>query len=427
MSLLKVENVSKAFYSYRSELARFARWFGFKTKACSAKWVLRDINFEINKGEAIGILGVNGAGKSTLLKLITGTLVPTQGAIHVKGRISAMLELGMGFNPDLTGRSNVIHSAGMMGFSTEQILSKIDEIEDFADIGEYFDQPVRMYSSGMQMRVAFAVATAFRPDVLIVDEALSVGDVSFQSKCLIRINQFVAAGTTLLIVSHDIPTLTRFCTKGLLLKDGQVLEYGSIDRVCDVYTNMLINKSESIDIERNSEALNNIRLKDESSRNLRSNSIDGFVGTKELEFISFEMLDSNMNDIGDSVYGQSNICIRAKIRANVDTSFEPPVGLLFSDVKGYPLVACNTNYYDVFLPKMSKHECKIVEWKFKLPFMHGSFRLDVGIKKSVVGVDFVDRIFNVKSFTVITECSLVEKNFGGILYIEPVKISIYNK
>ena len=174
MSLLAVSNLGKAFRVYKSEWHRFANWFGLKIRPAEEHWVLRHINFEINAGEAIGIVGQNGAGKSTLLKMITGTLQPTEGAIQINGRIAAILELGMGFNPELTGRQNVFHAAGLMGFNHEQISQVMSDIEAFAEIGDYFDQPVRVYSSGMQVRVAFAVATAYRPEILIVDEALSV-------------------------------------------------------------------------------------------------------------------------------------------------------------------------------------------------------------------------------------------------------------
>jgi len=196
MSLLNVSGLGKAYRTYHSEFQRIARWFYLPSKPRDEHWVLKDINFSIEPGEAIGIVGQNGAGKSTLLKMITGTLQPTEGSIQVNGRIAAILELGMGFNPELTGRQNVHHAAGLMGFSSEQIAGAMDNIESFAEIGEYFDESVRTYSSGMQMRVAFAVATAFRPDILIVDEALSVGDSYFQHKSFERIREFQAQGTS---------------------------------------------------------------------------------------------------------------------------------------------------------------------------------------------------------------------------------------
>ncbi len=235
MSLLSIQNLGKAFRSYSSEWKRFARWFGLPMKHRDEHWVLRHVNFEIYPGEAIGIIGQNGAGKSTLLKMITGTLHPSEGEVQVNGRIAAILELGMGFDPELTGRQNVFHAAGLMGYSAKQIQQTMPEIEAFSEIGEYFDETVRIYSSGMQMRVAFAVATAFLPDILIVDEALSVGDAAFQRKCFRRIEKYMNDGMALLLVSHDIESIKKICSKALFLKDGVQLEFGDSKSICDNY------------------------------------------------------------------------------------------------------------------------------------------------------------------------------------------------
>lgn len=247
-SLIRVHNLGKAFFSYSSELHRFARWFGFKNHKTQAKWVLKEVNFSVGAGEAVGIIGQNGAGKSTLLKMITQTLEPSQGEIHVNGRIAAILELGMGFNPDLTGRQNVMHSAGLMGFSVPQINQVMTEIEDFAEIGHYFDEPTRVYSSGMQMRVAFAVATAFRPDILIIDEALSVGDTYFQHKSFQKIKDFQNLGTTLLIVSHDKSAIQRLCHRAILIDQGTIMKDGAPEEVFDLY-NAIISKKEDQRVE----------------------------------------------------------------------------------------------------------------------------------------------------------------------------------
>lgn len=245
MSLLSVNNLGKAFRTYRSEWHRFANWFGMRIKPAEEHWVLRNINFEIQSGEAIGIIGQNGAGKSTLLKMITGTLQPTEGQIHINGRIAAILELGMGFNPELTGRQNVFHAAGLMGFSAEQIQQAMSDIEAFAEIGEYFDEPVRIYSSGMQMRVAFAVATAYRPEILIVDEALSVGDTYFQHKSFSRIREFQEQGTTLLIVSHERSAIQSLCNRAILLEEGTVIKDGNPEEVFDFYNAIIAEKENS--------------------------------------------------------------------------------------------------------------------------------------------------------------------------------------
>ncbi|NOQ64534.1 MAG: ATP-binding cassette domain-containing protein [Methyloprofundus sp.] len=245
MSLLSVQNLGKAFLSYRSEWKRFARWFGIPTNASAEHWILRHVSFEIHAGEAIGIIGQNGAGKSTLLKMITGTLQATEGTVQINGRIAAILELGMGFDPELTGRQNVFHAAGLMGFNTREIQEVMSDIEAFAEIGEYFDQPVRVYSSGMQVRVAFAVATAYRPEILIVDEALSVGDTYFQHKSFDRIREFQKQGTTLLIVSHDPGAIKSLCERAILLENGAVIKDGTPEEAFDFYNAIIAEKENS--------------------------------------------------------------------------------------------------------------------------------------------------------------------------------------
>jgi len=242
--ILSVESVGKSFRQYGSEIQRMAGWFGMRVGHVEENWVLRHISFKLRRGEAVGIVGQNGAGKSTLLKLIVGTMRPTEGHVSSQCRISAILELGMGFNPDLTGRENVRHSAGLMGYQPDQVEAAMAEIEAFAEIGAYFDEPVRIYSTGMQMRVAFAVATAFRPDVLIVDEALSVGDAYFQHKSFDRIRQFQQQGTSLLIVSHDKSAVQGLCSRAILLDGGNIVKDGAPDEVMDLY-NALIAEREN--------------------------------------------------------------------------------------------------------------------------------------------------------------------------------------
>lgn len=251
--VLEVKNLSKSFKDYSSETKRVLSWFGMPFKPSASHNILQNINFSIASGEAIGIVGQNGAGKSTLLKLITGTLHPSTGSITVNGKIAAILELGMGFHPDLTGRQNAYHSAGLMGYTHEQIDAVIGDIEAFAEVGEYFEQPVRTYSSGMQMRVAFATVTAYRPEILIVDEALSVGDAYFQHKSFERIRQFQAEGTTLLLVSHDRGAIQAICDRALLLEKGHVIRDGDPEEVMDFYNALIAdrenNKVEQVKLE----------------------------------------------------------------------------------------------------------------------------------------------------------------------------------
>ncbi len=243
-SVLEVNNISKSFKDYSSELKRIFSWFGFGFKPKEEHHILKNISFSITAGEAVGIVGQNGAGKSTLLKIITGTLKPSEGSTHINGRISAILELGMGFHPDLTGRQNAYHSAGIMGFTQNQIDEMMDDIEAFAEIGEYFDQPVRLYSSGMQVRVAFSIATSYTPEILIIDEALSVGDAYFQHKSIERIRGLQAKGTTLLFVSHDKNAIQSICNRAILLEKGTVTKDGKPEEVMDYY-NALIAEREN--------------------------------------------------------------------------------------------------------------------------------------------------------------------------------------
>ncbi len=239
---LAVENLGKSYRKWDGEWRRIISWFFPSISSFQEGWVLRGVNFNINHGEAVGIVGQNGAGKSTLLKLITGTIQPTEGKVGINGRVSAILELGMGFNPDMTGRQNAKHSAGLMGYSPAEIDNVMPNIEDFAEIGDYFDQPVRTYSSGMQMRVAFSVATAFKPDLLIVDEALSVGDNYFQHKSFDRIRRFKEMGVSILFVTHSMADIRSLCDRAILLDSGRLLIDGLPDEVVDYYNAFMARK-----------------------------------------------------------------------------------------------------------------------------------------------------------------------------------------
>lgn len=248
MGSIVVSNLGKAYKQYPTRWSRLLEWmtFGHKPRH-TLKWVLEDISFSVNPGEAVGIVGVNGAGKSTLLKIITGTTQPSTGSVRISGRIAALLELGMGFHPDFTGRQNVLMAGQLQGLTIDEVTSLMPEIERFADIGDYIDQPVRVYSSGMQVRLAFSVATAVRPDILIVDEALSVGDAYFQAKCYQRIGQFKELGTTLLLVSHSAGDVVKHCDRAIMLKNGRIDQDGSSRAVTNRYLDALFGKRSDAD------------------------------------------------------------------------------------------------------------------------------------------------------------------------------------
>ena len=245
--ILSVKNLSKSYKNYSSNLRRVLSYFGLGKAASQEIKIIKNISFEVPKGQSIGLIGQNGAGKSTLLKMITGTLSPSGGTITVNGKICAILELGMGFIPDLSGRENAYQTASLFGHSKAEIDEKIAYIKDFAEIGEYFDQPVRLYSSGMQVRLAFAVSTAWRPDILIIDEALSVGDAYFQNKSFARIQQMKEKGTTLLLVSHDLSAIVAVCERAILIEKGEILKDGQPGAVLDYY-NALISQKEGVKI-----------------------------------------------------------------------------------------------------------------------------------------------------------------------------------
>lgn len=242
--VLVLEGVSKRYLTYRHEVARFATWFGLPQEPAREHWVLRDIGFALQPGEALGVIGGNGAGKSTLLKIVSGTVRPTSGRVAVTGRTATILELGLSFHPDLTGRENVLLYAAMLGTAPAQIKALEPAIREFADIGAAYDEPMRTYSTGMQARVAFSVATARRPDLLVIDEILSVGDGHFQAKSFKRILDYRAAGTAILFVTHGIEGVEVICDRALWLDGGRVALYGPSGEVCGRYRAAIAEASE---------------------------------------------------------------------------------------------------------------------------------------------------------------------------------------
>ena len=242
---IELFNLGKAYKRYPSRWSRLAEWLRPARPRHELSWVLRGLNLRVPQGQALGIIGRNGAGKSTLLKMVTGTSTPTEGHVQMHGRVAALLELGMGFHGDFTGRQNAWISAQLLGLADHEIAAAMPDIEAFAEIGHYIDEPVRTYSSGMQVRLAFSVATALRPDVLIVDEALAVGDVYFQHKCYTRIREFRALGTTLVFVSHDPGAIKSLCDRAVLLDAGRIVADDVPDQVLDLYNALVAERENS--------------------------------------------------------------------------------------------------------------------------------------------------------------------------------------
>lgn len=325
MGTIIVNNLSKAYKQYPNRWARLAEWVlpGRKPRH-NLHWVLQGVNFIVNPGEAVGIIGINGAGKSTLLKMITGTTQPTTGSVQVTGRVAALLELGMGFHPDFTGRQNAYMAGQLLGYNIEEIAGLMPEVEAFAEIGDYVDQPVRVYSSGMQMRLAFSVATARRPDVLIVDEALSVGDAYFQHKSFDRIREFRKQGTTLLLVSHDKGAIQSICDRAILLNAGTLAMEGEPEAVMDYYNAMLAEHE-------------NQTVRQQVSD---SGKVQTISGSGEATITGISILNEQDEPIEVVNVGQS---VRLKVIVEAKTTLpELVLGYMIKDRLGQPMFGTNT-------------------------------------------------------------------------------------
>lgn len=251
---LRVEDLGKAYKQYARPLDRVWDWLRPGHPRHALVWPVRGVSFEVAAGESVGIIGQNGAGKSTLVRLIRGVIFPTTGSIHVNGSLSA-LDLGLGFHADFTGRENLHAGGPLLGLSSEALSRRIPEIEAFAEIGDYLDRPVRTYSTGMRMRLAFSLATTLRPDILVIDEALAVGDAYFQQKCVRRIEEFLEQGTTLLFVSHDQAAIRRLCSRVLLLDEGILVRDGPAQPVLEYYNGTIAHSAEEYRIRQGDELL----------------------------------------------------------------------------------------------------------------------------------------------------------------------------
>ncbi|MEA3276554.1 MAG: ABC transporter ATP-binding protein [Pseudomonadota bacterium] len=334
MTLISVRRLGKKYKRYPDQRARLLEWLSAgHAKTHDPIWVLRDLSFEVEPGEAVGIIGENGAGKSTLLKMLNGSTQPTEGEIRIRGRVAALLELGMGFHPEFTGRQNAITSCQIMGLRRAEIQRLMPAIEAFSELGDYMDQPLRTYSSGMQVRLAFSVAAAVRPEILIIDEALSVGDVYFQHKSMSRIREFKDLGTTLLFVSHDPGAVKSLCDRALLLDKGLLIKDGAPDSILDYYNAMIAR-----------------REKDEEIRQVESET--GKTGTrsgnKKATILAVDMLDQSGEPTRAFRVGEHAL-IRCKVRYNEPVS-GATVGLLIRDRLGNDIFGTNTYHLGQDLP-----------------------------------------------------------------------------
>lgn len=400
MGQITVTNLGKAYKKYPSRWARLAEWVlpGHKPRH-ELTWVLQGIDFTVSPGEAIGIVGMNGAGKSTLLKMITGTTMPTTGSVEITGRVAALLELGMGFHPDFTGRQNAYMSGQLLGLNAEDIDRLMPEIEAFAEIGEYIDQPVRMYSSGMQMRLAFSVATAQRPDVLIVDEALSVGDAYFQHKSFDRIRKYRDRGTTLMLVSHDKGSVQAICDRAILLNSGQLAMEGDPESVMDFYNAMLADRE-------------NHKVEQVAVENGKLQTISG---NGDVTLVSAQLLNSEEKPIERATVGQPvKLQVKCKCNKSVD---DLVIGYLIKDRLGQPVFGTNTSHYNQVLRNLPVGKSITIEFSFNLNIGEGSYSVSIAMHgdKSHIERNYEWRD-HVLIFSVVNS---VAESFVGVSWLPP--------
>ena len=400
MGTIHVSHLGKAYKQYFTRWSRLAEWLlPFSGARHQPHWILQDINFTVQPGEAVGIVGINGAGKSTLLKLIAGTAQATTGGVAISGRLAAMLELGMGFHPDFTGRQNVFMTGQMLGLSAAEISELLPQIEAFAEIGDYLDQPVRVYSSGMQMRLAFSVATAKRPDVLIVDEALSVGDAYFQHKSFERIRQFRKQGTTLMLVSHDRTAIQSICDRAILLDGGRIAKEGSPEEVMDFY-NALIAGRENSTI---------------AQTRVEEGRIQTTSGTGEVSIVDIALLDERgerveMVDVGAAV------TLRVKAQAHVSVP-RLVLGYLIKDRLGQPMYGTNTHLLGVTLHDVQAGE--MAEYRFTFPanLGAGSYSVAVALTSSET---HLENNYEWRDLALLfTVANMTRPVFAGCAWLDP--------
>jgi len=361
---IKVQNLTKVYHLYDKPQDRLKEALNpFKKSYHHDFYAMNDVSFEIKKGETVGIIGKNGAGKSTLLKMITGVLTPSLGSIEVKGKIASLLELGAGFNPEMSGLENIYLNGTLMGFSKEEMASKVDAILEFADIGEFIYQPVKMYSSGMFARLAFSVSINVDPDILIIDEALSVGDMRFQLKCMDKFNEFREAGKTILFVTHDINSIKRFCTFSLWIKNGQLESIGNTDQVTDRYVDYL-----KLDTVKESE-----------------NNSDRPINNNIAEVVNL-IIYHNENEIQETQFG-SDIEIEVAYKVFEQDIKKPVLGLAIHAIDNQYICGLNTLLDNIEIP----WEKGLNRFRLKynnLNLTGGSYHFDVALFEKNASVTF---------------------------------------
>jgi len=398
---ISVRNVSKKFRLFASPKERLMEALHpFRKQYHREFWALRDVSFEVGRGETVGILGRNGSGKSTLLQIICSVMRATQGEAHVNGRISALLELGAGFNPEFTGRDNVILNGAIMGLSRKEMVRKLPEIEAFADIGEFFDQPVKTYSSGMFVRVAFAAAIHVDPDILVIDEALAVGDARFQRKCLMQIEKIRTSGAAVIFVSHSLETITSLCSRAIILENGVILADGEPKIVAEQYLAILFSElkgepGSDISNARIVESYTNRAAQINQLPDEQVSDIDPSVWVGSLpERFGYNRHEVRTNNgcaaimdyvvAGDGcadtsgIWTGTAIAIFVKVHFSADVS-QPIIGFELKTDKGITIAASNTFLAKIRLQSAAIGETKIYRIEFGTPLNEGDYFVDLGI------------------------------------------------
>ncbi len=405
---ISVQDITKIYRLYNRQRDRLWESLGLDFKKnYKEKHALSHVNFEVKKGETVGIIGTNGSGKSTMLKLITGVLTPTSGQIHVDGRISALLELGAGFNMEYTGIENVYLNGTMIGFTKEEIDQRLQSIIDFADIGDYINQPVKSYSSGMFVRLAFAVAINIDPEILIVDEALSVGDVFFQSKCYRKFEDFKREGKTILFVSHDLSAISRYCDRAILLNQGDKVYEGTPKEAIDIYKKVLVDQFHKGT--GTADAAAGDAQSEEDGKSAGNMWKDMFpvnpslveYGEKNAEILDYGLYDEKGLPTSNFLKG-SSFTVKMKIRAR-ETVLEPIFAFTIKNLKGIEICGTNTTMEKIPVPTMKAGDEHVVTFTQKIDLQGGEYLLSLGCTGYQDGMFRVfHRLYDVISLTVVS-------------------------
>lgn len=404
---IRAEDVSKVYKLYHKPSERLLDALGVAGKnRFKEHRALDHVSFEVKKGETIGIIGTNGSGKSTILKIITGVLSPTEGNVEISGRISALLELGAGFNMEYTGIENVYLNGMMMGFSREEMDERLPEILRFADIGDFVNQPCKTYSSGMFVRLAFAVAINIDPEILIVDEALSVGDAFFQAKCYKKFDDFKAQGKTIIFVSHDISSVAKYCDRVILLNKGVKLAEGGPKEIIDLYKKVLLNQSQNIP---SGQVLGGTKNAPDTAlwkNNYELNPDVNEYGTGEAEIIDFAVVDE-YGSYTNCIQKGTSFEIRSKVRFLTDI-MDPIFTYTFKTVQGTAVTGTNTMYEKAGVGLAKKGEVYVAAFRQNMDLQGGEYLLSLSCT-GYVGGEFraYHRLYDVVGVTVISDKNTV--------------------